>query len=400
VVQVVSQKAFAILHHPNGWQEVKDEGIEAGRRVMFMASSGGGERWRSEWPAEALRRRHGVRAFSTKAWPLGLEEGDIVIFHRPLSEMYLDAVRAYRDAGVTVLVDEDDDLEKLPSSFDRATREWTANILQFHNQAIREASGLIVSTARLKAALQPLAAQVWVWPNLIPRWVAALAGPREEGPVRIGWAGLVKTHLCDLRWLAPSTRTMVGRAKFTTVGDVRTPATLKVPQFALDRVWGPEKDIQVYYQRMARADIGIVPLAVNEEFNQSKSYIKALEYMMLGKPVVVADLPEQRILVRDGIDGFLASTPKEFAQRVQELVRDSDLRDTMGAAARERARAFSVEEQSLVWKAVIDAAAQLSSKAPTPLPLGHANPLDNGRRRPDHSVRERDMVGRVHESLR
>ena len=67
-----------------------------------------------------------------------------------------------------------------------------------------------------------------------------------------------------------------------------------------------------------------------------------LEAMAMARPVVatrVGGIPE---LVRDGRDGFLASSdPSDIAERVLVLLGDADLRARMGASARVRAESFT-----------------------------------------------------------
>jgi glycosyltransferase involved in cell wall biosynthesis len=106
------------------------------------------------------------------------------------------------------------------------------------------------------------------------------------------------------------------------------------------------------YKWMARADIGIVPL-LPCGFNEGKSWLKALEYMTVGVPVVVTDLPEQRLLVTHGVNGFLAKTPEEMASFVQMLVNDPELRQDMARAAHKRAAELTIEKTSRCWEDAI-----------------------------------------------
>lgn len=65
------------------------------------------------------------------------------------------------------------------------------------------------------------------------------------------------------------------------------------------------------------------------------------EELTAGVPVVTTR--EAGSVVRDGIEGFIvpASDPEAFANRVRQIVENSDLRERMASAARERAREFS-----------------------------------------------------------
>lgn len=324
-------------------------------RVIFIASdNAGGGRVRSFWPALTLRQDHDVKAWALLAYPK-IEPGDVVIIHRPIAPDTLDRVQAAQRAGAIVLVDEDDDLTCLPAS---NKFRPSLDVLARHDQAIRMADGLIVTTQALSDVYGPFAKRCWTLPNALPEWVSAIKASMRDEHVRVGWAGIIGTHSIDLEWFAPVARQALEGALFTTVGDgVKTAAML-----GLRTVDGHDWQIDplALYKLMARADIGIVPLQPCP-FNAAKSGLKALEYQSLGKPVVVVDLPEQRAVVEHGVTGFVAGTPDEFAGYVRMLVRDADLRAQMGTAARAHARTLTLERTAGRWVEVLNQVAGVAA---------------------------------------
>ena len=318
-------------------------------RVRFIACDRVGSRLRTWWPAEALAARGWDTRCSEKRWPQP-GEADIVVVHRPLTSRDVSQVAAHRKAGAAVLVEADDALGLLPPG-----HGWTPppGALAWHDEAIQEATGLIVSTQRLADIYGPLARRTWVIPNRLPQRIGQYRWERPPGDprVRVGWAGIVSTHAHDLHWLAPEARRMVSGALFTSIGDRRTQKELRLPG-RIDKLLGFTYDERTYYEGMARADVGIVPL-LPCPFNEAKSALKAMEYMALGKPVVATRLPEQAALITQGISGFLADTPAEFADFVQELVRDQDLRRRMGEAARETMAGLWLEDSVEVLEGVL-----------------------------------------------
>ena len=69
--------------------------------------------------------------------------------------------------------------------------------------------------------------------------------------------------------------------------------------------------------------------------------LSVMEAAACGTPtaaLAVGGLPES---VEDGRTGLLARSPDELAERIQLILRDPELRDSLGAAALERARAFT-----------------------------------------------------------
>jgi len=92
---------------------------------------------------------------------------------------------------------------------------------------------------------------------------------------------------------------------------------------------------------MAAADVFLVS-------SRFEGFCNAIvEAMALGRPVVATDAPSgPGEILQGGKSGFLVPVgdPDAMARACLRLLGDTDLRDRMGAAARERARAFSLEK--------------------------------------------------------
>lgn len=90
---------------------------------------------------------------------------------------------------------------------------------------------------------------------------------------------------------------------------------------------------------LAAADVLLLP-SWREAFGRI-----AIEAMAMGTPVVATDSGGPAEIVRPEVDGLLLAPkqPAEWARALAPLVESAALRARMGAAARERAREFSVE---------------------------------------------------------
>ncbi|HEY4068455.1 MAG TPA: glycosyltransferase, partial [Burkholderiaceae bacterium] len=60
--------------------------------------------------------------------------------------------------------------------------------------------------------------------------------------------------------------------------------------------------------------------------------------MAAGLPCVAFDCPAHRAVIRDGQTGFLCTSAQDMIDRIALLVDDLDLRERLGAAARQEAR--------------------------------------------------------------
>jgi glycosyltransferase involved in cell wall biosynthesis len=71
-----------------------------------------------------------------------------------------------------------------------------------------------------------------------------------------------------------------------------------------------------------------------------------IEAMACGRPVLAADIPGNRDLIRPEVTGLLYSGPEDLRRQARRLVEDADLRRRLGAAAQEFAgHEFSTERE-------------------------------------------------------
>lgn len=89
-------------------------------------------------------------------------------------------------------------------------------------------------------------------------------------------------------------------------------------------------------------NVGIMPLA-DGPFERGKCGYKLLQYMACGLPVVASPIGVNRLIVEDGVNGFLATSEAEWETAICALVGSSDMRARMGAAGRRKVeREYSV----------------------------------------------------------
>ena len=92
---------------------------------------------------------------------------------------------------------------------------------------------------------------------------------------------------------------------------------------------------------IAQADVCVAPLAYNDRnVTQGCCPIKIIEYMACARPIVAANLPVARELVRENVDAllFAPDDPDDLARCVSAILNDAPLAQRLAAAAGERAR--------------------------------------------------------------
>lgn len=323
--------------------------------VRFVASDPfGGGNLRSFWPAEALNGI-GVRSRCEMYLPKPVYgEYTTVVMHRPLFPAYPNALLRMHEISTKVIVDEDDDLSRIHQTKNEiGLQEWVPAAIDAHDIAMRIADAVTVSTPALQETYSAVNANVHVCRNYLPERYGEIRWYGKRDDVWVGWAGITMTHRHDLEWIAPEFKRLMYGALFHTIGD---PKTCRVLGYHGPAKWeGFQNKPEELYKLMSACDVAIVPL-LPCEFNEAKSWLKALEYMTVGVPVVATDLPEQRELITHGENGFLAKTPAEMADYVQLLIRDPELRKLMGKRAAKRAAELTIEKHADEWLVAVQSA--------------------------------------------
>jgi glycosyltransferase involved in cell wall biosynthesis len=236
------------------------------------------------------------------------------------------------------------------------------------------APGLTVSTDPLKKVLTPLNPKIDVLPNgCDPQdWEGLETKKHDDGFIRIGYAGGV-SHNQDLELVKPAILEILRKypnVRFEILGAYDKPAALQMlSEFAdvSDRIqfFAGTPSWQGYPQALASMgwDIGIAPL-IRDEFNESKSHIKWMEYSLLKIPTVASAVyPYKEFIqgtpvIEQGKTGFLVktATPEYWVNYLSDLIEQPELRKQIGHQAYDavtRNWAYSLHIHK--WKRLIDA---------------------------------------------
>lgn len=210
----------------------------------------------------------------------------------------------------------------------------------YHYDAARCAAGVTVTNNFLAQIYKDQGCEeVYVFPNTIDPddWWFPPLRERTDGKIRIIWEG-GSSHLDS--WI-PIRQPIVDvlknnpQAKLVIFGD---PFDWMKKEIAADQL---ELHHWIGYDgyKLKRAcldaDINLAPLTASA-FTESKSAIRWYEASMGPRPeaTLAADVgPYQEI--EDGKTGLLYKTPQEFAEKLQSLIDNADLRKRLGEGAQE-----------------------------------------------------------------
>lgn len=290
-------------------------------------------------------------------------DADVIVLQRITHKYLAQAVEMIRSRGVAVIIDIDDDLARIhPSNpawamlhprsvggpgidehswhhVELACRTSTLTVVSSHALADRYAG---VNGAR-------------IIPNYVPDHYLNI--PHTDSEL-IGWGGGIATHPDDLPEASAGLARLVnnGIAKFKIVG----------PGEGGDKILGLSTgfsetgpiSIEDWPRRVSEIGIGIAPLA-DTKFNQSKSFLKILEYAGLGIPCVMSPRAEYVRLHEETGIGVLAHRSKDWYRELRRFVEDAPYRRLKGLLAREAAKKLTYSEHAWRWMEVWEEAARL-----------------------------------------
>ena len=193
--------------------------------------------------------------------------------------------------------------------------------------------------------------EVRVLPNCLPRGVIGMRRNRNRRKLVVGWGG-GGSHEKDIRMIAGPLAGFLDqhpKAELHLIGSDFSDVIGRKARFT---EWVPSDETLDYY-RGIDFDIGLAPLT-GTAFDQSKSNIKALEYMALGIPVLASDAEPYRGTVIDGVNGYLIRRQRDWGRRLRELANDPAAREEMGAKAMVTAREHAIEANWHKWAAVYE----------------------------------------------
>jgi glycosyltransferase involved in cell wall biosynthesis len=226
----------------------------------------------------------------------------------------------------------------------------------------RLSSHIVVGNEELAAYARRFNPNVTVVPITIDMEEYTPRPSRSDGsaPPVIGWTGSYSTvaHLETVR--APLEKLGTMRRLQMNVMGTEDYSLTGVPTRA--EAWRSSREVPFLHE----CDIGIMPLPENDPWVKLRSHLKVRQFMAVGAPCVASPVGIIPELIRDGVNGFLASTGPEWIEKLTRLIDDPELRSRMG----ERARATILEKYSgRVWAQTVarilrDAAGKSVRSAP------------------------------------
>lgn len=251
-------------------------------------------------------------------------DADLIVIQRPLAQSVHEIAKAAKRQGIALAADMDDDFHNVHEdnvAFDAVdpTRSPMHN-KNWLMQTLKLCDFITVSTPALMKYVTGKTRGAVVR-NRVPERIFDIPSSPITGSV--GWTGTMTTHPADLARARGVLR--LTESDMAIVGDLAGVA--KAVGASRDRVhlaYGWADSVDQYWRNVSSAmDVGIAPLEPSK-FNKAKSWLKALEYLSLGKPFVASPLPEYRLLVDLSGGGEIAHSSTQWATKVRDMLQDGD----------------------------------------------------------------------------
>lgn len=191
------------------------------------------------------------------------------------------------------------------------------------------ASCVIVSNQHLRGFASAYNKQVEVIPTCVDTDVFAPPPERaERRRLRLGWIGSHSTAKY-LEQLRPVLSELASKFDFEllVIGGNRT---FELPGVnVINERWSLDTEVASFQS----LDIGLYPLS-DTIWELGKGGFKAIQYMAVGAACVVSRVGVTRDIVKDGENGFLATSKQEWLDKLGRLLSDSALRKRLAEAGR------------------------------------------------------------------
>lgn len=293
--------------------------------ILYFIADGQNEynssRWRVSSVYNAINKmnwEHKARIASSRAWMDQTEDAkelcrwaDIITIQRVGIDKSIPAIKYWRQQGKAVVIDYDDDYFRINKS-NAAFKFWGEGMVditssdghQFQalmakHPIVQFIDGMKACTAvTMPSELLAKDASKYAESFFIPNYIESILYPEhnlkpfDPNKIVIGWGGsLSHIESFEHSGIVPALRKILSEREnvyLLIVGDERVVAKLKEMGVRKDKIiYHPYVSYDRWYQTLKLYDIGIAPLA--QEYDMRRSWIKAVEYMVMGIPFVATD---------------------------------------------------------------------------------------------------------------
>ena len=330
------------------------------RKIVFVCSGHdeGLQRWALRYLCEAVRKEGVPFSFvidlSKTNDTHDADDADVVLVYRSFDLKALHFMRKMRYEGKFVMFFLDDYLFQPNCKY---THKWKMPMEPLH-----EADCLVSSSAKLLSKMPEK-------PKILRRSVMDYESVglltqeyrRSKTNFDIGWLGsLGRLGMMD-RFVYDMLRIMDAwvpediKCTFHCFGSRNYPQFSKVA--VKEHLYIKPGEWRTLYAKWVAFDLSAVinPLEEADEFCHCKSELKYVESGAMGVPMITSRITPYTEFIKEGENGFFASTPNEYAEKLLLLLRDEALSRRVSANSRAYVlRNYDVQENARKFLADVE----------------------------------------------
>jgi glycosyltransferase involved in cell wall biosynthesis len=163
---------------------------------------------------------------------------------------------------------------------------------------------------------------------------------RDDNLVRLVWIGS-KSTLKYLLTLKPALE-RIGREFDNVVLRIICDDFFDLENMPVEKCpWS----LETQATHLAQSDIGLAPLTDNK-FTRGKCGFKIIQYLATSLPTVASPVGANADIIQDSDNGLLATTDDQWFHALTKLITNKNLRQTLGAKAKQNAKTFDINKIS------------------------------------------------------
>lgn len=359
--------AIVILGEAQKRIELLADESQGKKRVILVKDQSGCGYWRMEVPSQYMNLdKLFLECTQVEIVYDMLLEYDTIVIQRTHQWEHYYILRRLKEIGKRLIYDIDDDIFNLPPQNPASTIIKPDQIAAA--RAIMEMCDVVTTPSEVIKERFALQDKTIVIPNAIDLqdgWIPLTGTPADlkgmgsvDGFKRILWQGSA-SHDSDWFVVIDAIDNLLQKHS-----DLRLIVLGYMPRCIRERL---EKRVSHWVNRVEysdfvstetyvhimhniRAEVGIAPL-IEDVFNQAKSPLKVIEYAAACIPCVASNIVPYKGVITDGKDGYLASTPEEWEQKIEDLLAAPQKRLDMVRACRELVeRDYNIHKVVKQWE--------------------------------------------------
>ncbi len=289
---------------------------------------------------------------------------DVLLVYRSHEDEVLQLARAAKQAGMTLVYDNDDDMRAVPSN-NQAARDYKGfagdRALRQIKKLVQLADLSIATTSQIAERFREYGAEhVQVIENYSPDAALEASAPPNGATVVAGWMAGNEHHIDIERMpLREQFERLLDAYPQLVIETVGCSMGMRHERYRLD----PHVDFFDLPRKLAQWDIGLAPIA-DVPFNHARSNIKVKEYAILGRPWLASPVgPYAPLGEREG--GRLVRD-HEWVEAIGRLVEKPRERRKLAKRARTWGREQAISANVRLWEDAFAAAIVRGGRTPRP----------------------------------